>query len=59
MKKNLIRTCVLVVCLAMVAPAFAAQDLWNNSTADELWSTPANCTIEGPGPLPSIKTVIG
>ena len=60
MKKNLIRTCVLVVCLAMVAPAFAAEDAWTgDSGTDILWSNPDNWLIGGPGRLPSIKTVIG
>ena len=57
MKKIIV---LLVVCVAMTATTFGAADMWLGSGAvDDLWSNPANWSIDGPGPLPSIKTVIG
>ena len=47
---------VLLVCLAMAAPAFAYTE-WNNGGGDGLWSTAANWS-EGL-PDPADKTAIG
>jgi hypothetical protein len=61
MTMNINKTLTVVTMIAaMTVTAFGASDLWLGSGAvDELWSNPANWTIDGPGPLPSIKTVIG
>jgi hypothetical protein len=51
---------VATMIAAMAATCFGASDEWKGSGAvDEFWSNTANWTLDGVGPLPTIKTVIG